>query len=147
MRDRRSEGLLKSYQGSVKLGYRRRASHRPEKVMRMSEQETPWSPGPHDTPFAFTLVNPNGTGHLAFDQESGVWHRIWQHRAPQPLHTGAAVLLRPSDIGTIIKISMNWSGTNWRKPRAGLLIDELAEGVQQVVLYYARAAGESPKYS
>lgn len=99
--------------------------------------EQPWMPTAADTPFSFTLVNPEGDRHLAFDEESGQWFRLWEYREPQPLHTGKAVLLRPSDVDTIIRVSSAWAMRYQRKPRAESLIDELAEGVKQLVLYFA----------
>jgi hypothetical protein len=74
------------------------------------DQETPWIPkDPNDLPFTVTLLNPHGTHHLGFDLETGVWHRLWQHRAPDPLHTAEAVHLCPSDVDLIIKTSAGWS--------------------------------------
>jgi len=105
------------------------------------ERERPWTPSPAQAPFAFILANPEGDRHLAFDEETGRWLRLWQHREPEPLHTGRAVLLRPSDVDSIIKISSVWSMRNAGAERADDLIDELAEGVRQLVLHFARAAG------
>jgi hypothetical protein len=114
--------------------------------MNVPEQETPWLPSkPEDLPFSLTLVNPHGTRHIGLNEKTGIWHRVWQNRPPEPLHTGEAVFLRPSDVDQIIKASMMWSAKNWDKPRAGMLNDELAEGVKQLVLHYAAAAGEVPK--
>ena len=110
----------------------------------MSEQETPWMPGHEHAPFTVALVNPHGTRHLGFDLQTGIWHRLWQHRPPEPLHTGEAVLLRPSDVDLIIKTSMSWSARNWGHQRAGMLTDELAAGVKQLVLHYAASAGHYP---
>lgn len=37
---------------------------------------------PKDMPFDITLASPNGTRHLAFDNATGRWYRLWQNRAP-----------------------------------------------------------------
>lgn len=105
-------------------------------------EETPWMPeSPEQLPFPVTLASPDGTRHLAFDSEAGRWYRLWQRRDPELLHTREAVFLRPSDVDLIVKVSSGWSAENGGRPRAGELIDELAEGVKELVLHFAKAAG------
>ena len=105
-------------------------------------EEEPWMPeSPDQLPFLTTLASPNGTRHLAFDDEAGRWYRLWQFRDPELLHTSEAVFLRPSDVDVIIKVSSSWSAGHDGRPRAGELIDELAEGVKELVLHFAKAAG------
>ncbi|MEU9671641.1 hypothetical protein AB0E25_40185 [Streptomyces bobili] len=65
---------------------------------------------------------------------------MWQHRQPEPLHTGDAILLRPSDIDQIIKFSMIWVKNHPTHPRSSDLSDELAAGAKAVVLHFAQAA-------
>ncbi len=110
----------------------------------MPQPEQPWSPStPEDIPFDITLASPDGTRHLAFDNKAGRWYRLWQRRAPEPLHTGEAVFLRPSDVDQIIKITNIWTVRLPDHPRSGPLIDELADGVKQLVLHFASQAGAS----
>ncbi|MFF8919096.1 hypothetical protein ACF08M_38830 [Streptomyces sp. NPDC015032] len=60
----------------------------------MSQQEQPWQPGPNDLPFTTHLINPHGDRHLGFNDDEGRFYRLWQHRQPEPPHTGDAILLR-----------------------------------------------------
>lgn len=108
--------------------------------MRNRRQEQPWIPGPEDTRFAWTLINPNGDRHLAFDDAAGRFYRLWQYQDPEPLHTGAAVCLRPSDIGQIMKCAMAWALNHPNDPRHYELVDEVADGVQYVVNQLNEAA-------
>lgn len=106
--------------------------------------EQPWMPStPKGMPFDITLASPNGTRHLAFDNATGRWYRLWQNRAPEALHTGEAIFLRPSDVDQIVKFTNIWSVRNPDNPRMGQLIDELADGVKQLVLHFANQAGAS----
>ena len=105
----------------------------------MSQQEQPWQPGPNDLPFTTHLINPHGDRHLGFNDEEGRFYRLWQHRQPEPLHTGDAVLLRPSDVDQIIQFSMLWVKNHPSDPRSNTLTDELAAGVKAVVLHFAQA--------
>jgi hypothetical protein len=66
-------------------------------VMTRGEDEQPWMPGP-DAPWNVMLVNPQGTRHLAFDEQRGTWLRIFQDHREQPLLASEAVLLRPSEL-------------------------------------------------
>jgi hypothetical protein len=110
------------------------------------EQETPWMPThPDQLPWTVSLINRHGIRHLGLSDDTGIWHRLWENRPPEPMHAGEAIFLRPSDVDQIIKASMYWSGKHWSNPRAGMLNDEIAEGVKQLVLHYAAAAGEVPK--
>jgi hypothetical protein len=74
----------------------------------LSQQEQPWQPGPNDLPFTTHLINPHGDRHLGFDEDEGRYYRLWQHKAPERLHTGEAIFLRPSDINQIISYAMIW---------------------------------------
>ena len=107
----------------------------------MTQPEQPWAPGPEDIPWTFALINPHGDRHLAFNDQEGRFYRLWQHQPPEPLHTGEAVLLRPSDIDQIIKHSMIWIMNNPRHPRSYDLSDELAAGAKAVVVHFAQQAG------
>jgi hypothetical protein len=98
-------------------------------------------PGPKDIPWTVALINPHGDRHLAFNDQEGRFYRLWQHRQPQPLHTGEAILLRPSDIDQIIKNAMLWIMNNPDHPRGYDLADELAAGAKAVVLHFAEQAG------
>ncbi|MFC8668551.1 hypothetical protein [Streptomyces sp. NPDC057199] len=106
----------------------------------MSQPEQPWHPGPNDLPFTTNLINPHGDRHLGFNDEEGRFYRLWQHRQPEPLHTGDAVLLRPSDVDQIIQFSVLWVKNHPSDPRSNTLTDELAAGVKAVVLHFAQAA-------
>lgn len=86
------------------------------------------------------LINPHGDRHLGFNDVEGRFYRLWQHRQPEPLHTGDAILLRPSDIDQIIKFSMIWVKNHPTHPRSSDLSDELAAGAKAVVLHFAQAA-------
>ncbi|MDI5969431.1 hypothetical protein POF50_008765 [Streptomyces sp. SL13] len=106
----------------------------------LSQPEQPWQPGPNDLPFTTHLINPHGDRHLGFNDVEGRFYRLWQHRPPEPLHTGDAILLRPSDIDQIIKFSMIWVKNHPAHPRSSDLSDELAAGAKAVVLHFAQAA-------
>ncbi|MFC9930041.1 hypothetical protein [Streptomyces sp. NPDC127190] len=67
------------------------------------QPEQPWQPGPNDLFFTTHLISPYGDRHLGFNDADGRFYRLWQHHQPEPLHTGDATLLRPSDIDQIIK--------------------------------------------
>jgi hypothetical protein len=102
------------------------------------EQEQPWTPcTPDQIPFDITLTSPDGTRHLAFDNQTGRWHRLWQHRTPQALHTGEAVFLRPGDVDQIVVVSNIWSIRHRDHPRSSALVNELADGVKQLVMHLA----------
>src|SRR4051794_37380923 len=105
-----------------------------------ADDEQPWVPRPADIPYN-VLLNPHGTRHLAFDDRGGMWLRLWQHRAPEPVGADGACLLRPSDIDTIIKLGNIWIMRNPHHPRAQALTDELARGAKALVVHYARLAG------
>ncbi|GFN09736.1 hypothetical protein GCM10010298_70490 [Streptomyces microflavus] len=106
----------------------------------MSQPEQPWQPGPNDLPFTTHLINPHGDRHLGFNDAEGRFYRLWQHQQPEPLHTGEAILLRPSDIDQIIKFSMIWVKNHPTHPRSNDLSDEVAAGARAVVLHFAQAA-------
>ncbi|GAB1639627.1 hypothetical protein [Krasilnikovia sp. MM14-A1259] len=103
-------------------------------------EEQRWMP-PHNDPKNILLINPHGTRHLSFDQRTGTWWRLWQHRPAEPVGADGAALLRPSDIDTIIKISNIWIMRNANQQRAHQLTDELARGAKALVLHYAELAG------
>jgi hypothetical protein len=103
--------------------------------------EQPWAPTRQQMPFDITLAGPDGTRHLAFDNHTGCWHRLWQHRAPQPVHTGEAVFLRPGDVDQIIVVTNIWTARHPGHPRSTALINELADGVKQLVLHLASRTG------
>lgn len=107
----------------------------------MSQTEQPWMPGPADIPWTTALINPHGDRHLALNDQEGRFYRLWQHQSPEPLHTGDAIILRPSDIDQIIKFSMIWIMNNPGDPRCYELSDEIAAGAKALVLYYAKQAG------
>ncbi|HEY3683568.1 MAG TPA: hypothetical protein VGL93_11035 [Streptosporangiaceae bacterium] len=107
----------------------------------MSQTEQPWMPGPDDLPWTFSLINPHGDRHLAFNDEEGRFYRLWQHQPPEPLHTGDAIILRPSDIDQIIRCSIIWITKNPGHPRCYDLSDEIAAGSKVLVLHYAKQAG------
>jgi hypothetical protein len=110
-------------------------------VMTRGEDERPWMPGP-DAPWNVMLVNPQGTRHLAFDERRGTWLRIFQDHREQPLRASEAVLLRPSDVDTVIKLTMTWCLREGRaSDRASVLIDDLASGVKAAIEYFAERAG------
>ncbi|WP_199546318.1 hypothetical protein [Streptomyces sp. N35] len=106
----------------------------------MSQPEQPWQPRPHELPFTTHLINPHGDRHLGFNEADGRFYRLWQDRRPEPLHAGDAILLRPSDIDQIIKLSMIWAMQHPNQPRSGDLADEVAAGAKAVVLHFAQAA-------
>lgn len=106
----------------------------------MSQSEHPWSPGPDDIPWTVALINPHGDRHLALNDQEGRFYRLWQHKPPQPLHTGEAILLRPSDIDQIIKCSMIWIIDHPGHPRGYALSDEIATGAKAVVIHFAEQA-------
>lgn len=106
----------------------------------MSRPEQPWQPGPNDLPFNTHLINPHGDRHLGFNDADGRFYRLWQHRRPEPLHAGDAILLRPSDIDQIIQFSMLWVKNHPTDPRSYALADEVAVGAKSAVLHFAQAA-------
>lgn len=95
---------------------------------------------PIDEPYTQLLVNPHGVRHLAFDDQAGNWVQLWQHHPNQPISAGEALLLRPSDIDMIIRLSNIWIMRNPGQ-RAAELTDELASGAKALVLHYAKLAG------
>jgi hypothetical protein len=103
--------------------------------MARSNQEQPWMPGP-DAPWQWMLVNPEGTRHLAF--EKGNWLRIHADHTSDRLSVTEAMALRPSDIDTIIKWTVMWcmdAGASTK--RATELIDDMADGARNLVVYLA----------
>lgn len=107
----------------------------------MTPSEHPWTPGPDDVPWAIALINPQGDRHLALNDQEGRFYRLWQNQPPQPLHTGDAILLRPSDIDQIIKFSMLWVLNHPGDERSYALVDEIAAGAKAVVMHFAEQAG------
>lgn len=100
-------------------------------------EERPWVPGP-DVRWQWLLVSPDGTRHLAF--EKGQWLRIYADHTTERLSVTETMALRPSDIDTIIKWTMLWcmdagAGTE----RATELIDDLADGARNLVVYLVSA--------
>jgi hypothetical protein len=77
---------------------------------------------------------------LSFDQRTGVWWRLWQHRRPEPLGADGAAMLRPSDIDTIIRLGNVWIMRNPTHPRASALTDEMARGAKALILHFAQRA-------
>jgi hypothetical protein len=69
----------------------------------LSQPEQPWQPGPNDLPFTTHLINPHGDRHLGFNDADGRFYRLWQHRQPEPLHTGDAI--RPRLVGSHVEAS------------------------------------------
>ncbi|MFD9603841.1 hypothetical protein [Streptomyces sp. NPDC059970] len=110
----------------------------------MSQQEQPWQPGPSDLPFTTHLIDPHGDRHgdrhLGFNEDEGRYYRLWQHKAPERLHTGDAIFLRPSDINQISSYAMIWVRNHPEDPRGYELIDEVAAGVKAIVMHFAQAA-------
>jgi len=106
----------------------------------MQQQEVPWMPRSSDIPWTVALINPHGDRHLAFNDTDGRFYRLWQHRPPQPLHAGVAVLLRPSDVDQIIKYAAVWIINNSARPRAYALSDEIAVGTKALVAHLATQA-------
>ncbi|MCX4774945.1 hypothetical protein OG322_40375 [Streptomyces sp. NBC_01260] len=103
----------------------------------MSQPEQPWQPGPNDLPFTTHLINPHGDRHLGFNDVEGRYYRLWQHKAPERLHTGDAIFLRPSDINQIISYAMTWVRNHPDDPRGHELIDEVAAGAKGIVMHFA----------
>jgi hypothetical protein len=106
----------------------------------MNQPERPWIPGPADMPWTTTLINPHGDRHLGFNDQEGRFYRLWQHRRPEPLHTGEAIMLRPSDIDQIIKLAMIWVINHPTHPRSYEISDEIAAGAKTVVLHFAETS-------
>ena len=103
--------------------------------MTRSNEERPWTPGP-EIPFQWVLVSPDGTRHLAF--EKGQWFRIYSDRTTERLSVTETMALRPSDIDTIIRWTVLWCmEAGVRNKRATELIDNLAEGARNLVVYLA----------
>ncbi|MGH3379212.1 MAG: hypothetical protein ACRDP6_31225 [Actinoallomurus sp.] len=107
----------------------------------MTQPEQPWMPGHDDIPWTVALINPHGDRHLALNDQEGRFYRLWQHREPEPLHTGDAIILRPSDIDQIIKHAIIWITNHPDHPRCFELSDEIALGAKTLVLHYAKQAG------
>ncbi|GII86212.1 hypothetical protein Ssi03_42020 [Sphaerisporangium siamense] len=107
----------------------------------MKMREEPWTPGPNDSPFGFTLLNPQGDRHLAFDDRRGHWYRLWRGRRPERLNGGDAILLRPSETGSILQISMVWIMNHPTETRRHALAEEVAAGAHAVVQHFARLSG------
>jgi hypothetical protein len=57
------------------------------------------------------------------------------------LRASEAVLLRPSDVDTIIKWTVAWCLKGGQTRRADELIDDLATGVRAAISYFADRAG------
>jgi len=104
--------------------------------------EQPWMPQGTETTATYILSNPNGTRHLAFDYATGTWQRLWEHAEPTLVSATTAILMRPTDIDEIIKISGIWIVGNPDHPRAYELNDELAQGAKQALVHLARLAGQ-----
>jgi hypothetical protein len=110
-------------------------------AMTQGENERPWMPG-SEVRWEMVLASPDGTRHLAFDSQRGTWLRIFQDRREQPLRASEAILLRPSDVDTVIKWTMVWCmGKGLGSDQASELVEDLANGVKVVISYFADRAG------
>src|SRR2546423_15153692 len=97
----------------------------------MSQPETAWIPTYDDMPGSTNLINfATGDRHLSFVDDEGRFYRLWQHRDPEPLHTGDAILLRPVDVDQIIKAAMIWGPNHPGHPRGLGTAAEPAAGAQ-----------------
>lgn len=105
-----------------------------------ASDEQPWTPVDND-PNTIFLLNPQGTRHLSFDQRTGTWWRLWQHRPAEHLGADGAVTLRPSDIDKIIQLSLIWIARNPQHQGVHRLADQLARGSKALVLHFAGLAG------
>ena len=103
-------------------------------------EEQPWAPVDRD-PDGMLLLNPHGTRHLSFQQSTGTWWRLWQYRPAEQLSADRAILLRPSDIDIILKISVAWIAGHPGHRRAEDLLDELALGAKTALMHFAGLAG------
>ena len=88
------------------------------------------------------LMNPEGTRHLSFDMAQGAWFRLLENAPPSPLSVSEAILLRPSDVDTIIKWTIVYCMENGSKSkRVNDLIDDLADGMRATISYLIQRAG------
>lgn len=103
--------------------------------MTRNKDERPWMPGP-DVPFQWILASPDGTRHIAF--EKGQWFRIYADRKTERLSVTETMALRPSDIDTIIRWTVLWCrDAGAGSKRANELIDDMADGARNLVVYLA----------
>jgi hypothetical protein len=109
--------------------------------MSVVELETPWFPGGQDTEASFILLNPHGVCHLAFDELRGQWQRLRQHHEPEQISAAEAMLLRPSDIDQVIKVSNMWALEHPGDPHARALVDQISMTAKELVMHYAALAG------
>jgi hypothetical protein len=79
------------------------------------------------TDFDVTFLNPEGDRHLAF--EDGYFYRLRADGQHQLIHGGAALLLRPSDAGLMLKVAVTYMMRAGSSERACGLCDEMSEGV------------------
>lgn len=108
----------------------------------MSQPETAWIPGPDDMPGTINLINlATGDRHLSFNDHEGRFYRLWQHHDPEPLHTGEAILLRPSDVDQIIQTALLWVHQHPGHPRGEQIGAEIAAGAKAAVVHFATLAG------
>ncbi|TDD37845.1 hypothetical protein E1287_07245 [Actinomadura sp. KC06] len=87
------------------------------------------------------LLNPEGDRHMAFDPANGQFYRLWQHKAPEQINGGEAILLRPTDIDLVLKQAMTWIMQHPGTDRAYRLGDEIIAGAKTAVVYFAQRAG------
>jgi hypothetical protein len=87
-------------------------------------------------------MNPEGTRHLSFDTEQGAWFRLLENAPPSPLPVSEAILLRPSDVDTIIKWTVLYCMQHGSKSKhVNELIDDLADGMRATISYLIQRAG------
>jgi hypothetical protein len=88
------------------------------------------------------LLNPEGTRHLSFDPEQGVWYRLLEDDSPRELSVSEAVRLRPSDVDSIIKWTMLYCLRHSSESKhVNELIDDLADGMRVTISYLIQRAG------
>jgi hypothetical protein len=85
-------------------------------------------PAPFDpvTAFDVTFLNPEGDRHLAFDD--GYFYRLRADGQHQQIHGGAALLLRPSDAGLMLRVAAIYMMRSGPSERARALCDDVGRG-------------------
>jgi hypothetical protein len=79
--------------------------------------------------------------HLAF--EDGYFYRLRADGQHQLIHGGAALLLRPSDAGLMLRVAVIYMMRAGFSERARELCDEMSEGVQRLAEVAAEASYSS----
>lgn len=100
----------------------------------------PWTVQPHHLDGVdMALTSPAGVNHLGFNRAGAQWLHLQPSGPPARITAGEAIMLRPTDIDQIIKLSWSWAQSNASHPRCMELSDEVSAGAKTVLMHFAQA--------